>query len=414
MKKITPLILLLCLAFILSACSAFESVQGFGKAEPPDEPVNSQTASQDVGSTLFDKAYNTQDPSTVIMTINGSDVTWGEYFYWCSYIIKYLENAAGPIEDYNAPSPTDPESNIADYIMEGARDMAIRHHALYTGAAEAGVKLSEESKKALEDILKSDIANLVGEDGTEEDLYEYLAGIYVTPEVYNFINEVSCLYKDAFEYLYGANGSKMSDEDVLAFAEDNEYITAKHILISKRGEDGKELDEEAQAEAKALAEDIHAQLAEAVEKAEAAGDDENTGNNDSAEDTESAGHEAVVKLFDELMAEYNSDTAESNYPNGYCFTEGKMTEAFDKAARNLDVYGLSEVVETEFGWFVILRMPTTPDDIVEYADENNFHDLRYLAAAAAYDSQVDEWVKTAEYKWAEGFEDFNLGELLAG
>ncbi len=380
MKKLLAIILALCLALSLAACSASESVEGYEETPAPSAELSA--------TAKFDNAFAAYDADAVVMTVDGSEVTWGEFFYWCYYICNYLETYMGTIDDYGTLSGLDETSTYADYVIASAEDMAVQYHALEVGTKEAGVVLSEDSQQSIQDLIESDIVSCCGEGATEEDLYEYLAGVYVTPETYSYINTVSCLYTDGFDQLFGKMGADVTDEDAMAFAEENGYITAKHILISNTDAEGAALDETALAAAGELAADIQAQIAAVADPT------------------------ARVELFNELMAEYNSDTAENYYPAGYCFAEGEMVAEFYDAAAALEEYGVSDVVETDYGWHIILRMPTTPDDVVSYEGEDAQYTLRYYTANAAYDAMVNGWLENAEVVWTDEFKNLDLAAIL--
>lgn len=49
--------------------------------------------------------------------------------------------------------------------------------------------------------------------------------------------------------------------------------------------------------------------------------------------------------------------------NGSYFTYGQMGDKYEAAAFDLDEYGVSDVVETEDGYFVIMRLPKQEDDV---------------------------------------------------
>ena len=61
--------------------------------------------------------------------------------------------------------------------------------------------------------------------------------------------------------------------------------------------------------------------------------------------------------FDALMKEYNIDPGATE--EGYTFTKGEMVEPFEKAAFALEVGGVSDIVETDYGYHIIKKIETS-------------------------------------------------------
>lgn len=126
-------------------------------------------------------------------------------------------------------------------------------------------------------------------------------------------------------------GSELyADDDVLrAYAEGAGWITADHILLATVDlNTRKKLDAETVEQKRQLAEDLLWQL------------------------RDSSDPEA---LFDELAGQYGEDPGRLTNPKGYTFTHGTMAQAFDDAAHALAEGEYSDVVETEYGFHIILR-----------------------------------------------------------
>lgn len=380
------------LALLLAAVLIFGSligcmntgVQNFNdEATPTVEPTETTEARD------YDAAREKYPLNTVVMTVNGSEVSWGEYFYWLYYSMSYVEQYLGTIPDLSETCAFDDSMTYSQYFTSSAKDMVVQYHALEMNAKAAGAALTAEDEEALQELLDSDIVSCCGEEGTEADFYDYLESMYVSQELYNYINSVSCLYTNCFDALYGEDGGELSAEDVQSFIEANGYMTAKHILLKTLDTEGNAISDEEKADKLATAEDLTAQLDAAVDQ------------------------DARIALFNELMAEYNEDTSEDFYPAGYCFASGEMVEEFESAAAALSEYETSGVVESAYGYHIILRMPTTPDDVVQYYSEDEQYTLSYLAAVDAYDVVIGNWITDAEVAWEAGFESLDFGTLFA-
>lgn len=379
MKKAIGILLALALVFSLAGCAATDGVSDFdATAEQTSEP------SAEVTGTDFAAIYAGHEPEAVVMTVGGSEVTWAEFFYWCHSVAAYIEAYMGAV-DYSAPCAFDETQTYGQYITGEAVNMVLQYHSIEVGAAEAGIALTDADKQAIAEQKASDITTLCGEGATEDDLYAYLAEQYVTPELYEYFSGITALYTSGFDQLYGENGKDYSDKDAMSFAEENGYMTAKHILISTVDAEGAALDDAAKAEKKAAADDLLAQIT-AVED-----------------------QDERLELFDKLMNEKSEDPGLASYPDGYCFTAAEMVEEFSTAAAALEDYGVSDVVESSNGYHIILRLPTTPDTVIANQGEGAVYDLRYVAASAAYDTLSNGWMESADVVWDPAFEGYAFG-----
>jgi len=112
------------------------------------------------------------------------------------------------------------------------------------------------------------------------------------------------------------------------------------------------------------------------------------------------------------MNEYSDDPGLLYYPDGYCFSPGKMVGAFEEAVKSLEEYEISDIVETNFGYHIILRLPLDPNAVVEYYSETEQYDLRYVAAVAMYDSLFDSWKDEAQVELSDKFAGFDVASVL--
>ncbi len=337
-----------------------------------------------------DKAYAGHQPTDVVMTVNGSEVTWSEFFnrlYNVVYQIQYYSED-GKV-DWDAPCTADETLTNGEFAWQTAVDTCLQYHVLSTHAEDLEIQLNEEDEAAMAAQLAVDMQNLAGEGATEEQFNTALSQVYLTREVYDFSNRVVRLYDRAFETVCGLRGEKLSQEDIDACIADNQYITAKHILISTQDYDGSQVEGQALAEKTALATLLHSQLQEVQ------GD-----------------REKLETKFDEMMTQYSDDTGLPYYPNGYTFKPGEMVEEFDTAARALGEYELSEVISTDYGYHIILRLPTTAQSEVTYVDETLSYTIGDFAAASTFERLLSAWIDEAEVIWSADFEKLTAEKVF--
>ena len=120
--------------------------------------------------------------------------------------------------------------------------------------------------------------------------------------------------------------------------------------------------------------------------------------------------------FDELMAEYNEDEGAAVFPDGYLFTEGEMTSAFEDAVINLEENEFSGIVESSYGYHIILRLPLNLDLIPmsqsAYAYYGYNYTLRYLVTTQMFDATIDAYREKIDVSKADGFEKINAAKVL--
>ena len=395
MKKLIALLLCAAMMTALCACGGtnIESYAEDNGAEPV-APV--ETAEDSVAE---GPGYSAYPGDTVVGTVNGEDVTWMEYFYWLNDYTMYLEQLAAAYGvtlngwDANDVSSTDTNGTV---VLLNTQYAVTRHHAVQDKAEEMGLALTEDDRALILQVFETNADQGMGDaDGicSEEEaaaFEAYLAERNVDRTFFDYLNEVSLLADKLYVEMYGDTNEKYTDEDVAAYAEASGLMAAKHILLlTKDMSTGEALPEEEAAAQKALAEDLLTQL-QAVE-------------GDTA---------ALEELFDQLTAQYTEDTGYAAYPDGYIFGAGEMVAEFENAVRALDDYGLSGIVESSYGYHIVLRIPVNPDGVLGSDSNGNIVTLRAQAASNAFNSAMESWMEEAEVVWNEEFEVMDLTAIF--
>ena len=357
-----------------------------------ESAVESAAEAEGIHIGLGGTGYETYAPDTVVATVNGTEVTWMEYYYWLnSYVTQYLQLAEQygvALTSWDAVGELSSEQSNADALIAMAQFSAEQYHVVQTEAEKLGVTLDDEDAATIASVYDSNADAQGDGDGetTDEEraaFDEFLAENHVDRALFDYLSEVPLLNDKVFIATYGEFGEKYSDEATQTFIDESGVLNAKHILLLTVDEQTREpLSEEEIAEKRATAEEIHARLAEMKDN-----------------------QDALIPAFDELMNQYSEDSGLAAYPDGYIFSEGEMVPEFEEAVKALDEnYGLSDIVESDYGYHIILRQPITPDTVLGQDANGEDVTLRYQAASQQYSAQMQVWMDTADVVWNEGFD----------
>ena len=257
-----------------------------------------------------------------------------------------------------------------------------------------GVTLTDEQTTAIDDQIQNIKDQYVtSDDNADTQLQAFFASYGYSEDSYRERCRLNYLYSDLFTEIYGEQGSKLSDDKVQAYAKENDYITSAHILLltseTVTDADGKssskELSDEQKAEKKAKAEELCAEL-KAI-----------------TDDTERW-----------TRFKYSEDTGLPQFPEGYCFTKGSMVTEYDDASRALKEYEVSDVVESQFGYHVIMRLPTKGTDLVSYSNgyTQSVVPLTYLAAPVEFDADIADWASSADIKYTKLYDSIDFSQFI--
>ncbi|MDR0862516.1 MAG: peptidyl-prolyl cis-trans isomerase [Oscillospiraceae bacterium] len=392
MKAKTLLALLLCAFMLLSVAACAKTDAPANTSEKPAESAeapsdgDSEPAPPVAETFDFDAAYAAFAPDDVVMTIDGTDVTWDEYYYYLFSAILDVQATTGELPDWSLP--VDEGLSYTGYIVNSADENASIAGAFLRGARELDVTLTDENRA---DIALN-IENAYNEYGGAEGFNAFLRENGCSFDVYDKISKINMLAYNSFLALYGESAVNVPDEDVAAQIADSDYLMAKHILVLTTKDDGSgysvPMTDEEKAEARAKVDGILAQL-DAY-----AGDD-------------------FDALFDELMNANSEDTAGlALNPNGYLFQAYDMVTEFEEGTRALAVGSHSGVVETDYGFHIIYRLPVNYDVVPLAYQGYQAYTLRYISAQSMFTAQVDKWKSELVVENGAVYDSLNLAEIF--
>ena len=287
--------------------------------------------------------------STTILTIDGTEVPAERYLFW-------LVNSIETQKMYGTALETDEDwiqqvngLTIRDAIKMDALDTMVLYQVVENHAAARGVAVSQEEL----DELDAQIQELVDQAGGEEYFQNRLDGVCISREGFLTMNQVQYLDQALMEVMEDAGELDVTAEEIDDFIEEYGIYGAKHILLSTRrtnadGTGYEDFSDEEKAQVLAKAQDLRQQLRDA-------GDSES--------------------LFDELMNEYSEDGRDEDgnlsAPDGYTLAyAGQMVPEFEQGALALEVGQISEPIQTDYGYHIILRIPEDRAQIEENLDSD--------------------------------------------
>lgn len=288
-----------------------------------------------------------------VLTVNGDAVAADEYSGYMLYNMQYYASMYAQMGLTDLWSNEDMAKSLGASMPEAAEQQAIYARVVMQKFNELGLKLSYNEQKEMASVRRNSIAN------TSEDAYlNQIAQFGFSDQTYQNFMYISQCYQALNDYYFGENGvNTPSDEDIQKYYEDN-YITAKHILITTvdpASGETKRTDEEAKKEAQSILDRINA------------GED-----------------------FDTLMNQYSEDTGLSNNPNGYTFTEGQMVTEFYDGAKALAEDEVSELVKSSYGYHIIKRVKLDDSQL------DNFKSDIVSAISGSMDELLQQWIDEAQ------------------
>ena len=350
------LALLLAAGLVLSMAACGDPASD-SSSDPSADP--SSTSSEEIVADLTQDLLPFaagMEASDTALTVNGQEVPADLFLYWLALNCAYFQ------QNYGLPL----DGSYGNAVLQDSLTMTAYYVIMEQKVLEEGCPLTDEQRSEIQ-------AEMVADGQETYDNRKLLFNL--TDETMEFIYSVTDYYDNLLHTLTSA-----PTQDEL-----NQYVyQAKHILLitmdmddTPTVQDGAyvypSLDEETIAEKKALADDLLAQLR-------------------SSDDPEA--------LFDELMNEYSEDTGLESNPDGYTTTVGQMVPAFEETALSLEFGEISDVVESSYGYHIILRGEV--EDLDSYADQYR---------QSLLDARIDQWLEDAEVTPVETIENLDVANF---
>ena len=349
-KRITSLILAAGMTVSLAACST-------PAADPTDSPAPSEEIVADLSRDILDFSAGMKAGDTML-TVNGEPIPADLYLYFLAVNCAYLTQM------YQADV-----SDYVDQLKEDSKTVTAYYKLLEMKCQELGCPLTDAQQTELKETLMA--------QGQED--YEQRKTINgLSDETIEFVYAINYFYDNVLNATIGTP----TDDQLNSYVYQTRHILLKTVDTTATPtlqEDGTytypALDDATVAEKRALAEDILSQLN--------ASDDPST-------------------LFDELMNEYSEDEGLESSPEGYTATLGQMVSPYEKAALALSFGQVSGIVESEYGYHIIIRDQVK--DLSSYADRWREYQMG---------QQVDQWMADADIQTTEALDNLDVADFYA-
>lgn len=303
---------------------------------------------------------------TVLFEIEGQAVTAQEYLYWLGNVTNYYEMMyaySGVALDLSQEAM--PGVTWAEQLKEEAYQNAALLALTTPKAKEYGVKLDAGDIAQVVEAHKNKVTKAGGEAS-----YAYqLQAMGIDDSVAFQLDMDMALFVKVQQAVIEKAKRDLSAEDVAQYVEENDLLRAKHILLLTMDMSTREpYDEATQAQQRAKAEALLAQL------------------------------RADPGKFDKLMNENSEDSGLAANPDGYLFTSGQMVGEFEEGTRALEYGEISELVQSAYGYHIILRLDPDCDEV------------RQAAAAVSFNDTVEGWVEAAKVDRAPEYDAISTAD----
>jgi len=325
----------------------------------------------------FDAAITSFPPDTILIKAGDHTLTWADmYFFLFRSVVNLVQTFQS---SFDWSETLDDGTTIADLVMDISTEEALTFIVYAYGIKALDITISDDDLE----MFYADIDSMVASYDSKEDFEKALRdnnGFY-NFEVFERLLKTEFAAGFMITELYGEEADSFPDEKVADFVVRNEYMMAKHILRLKTGvDDDTPLKE---------SEEILKQLRKRVN------DDD------------------FLDFFDELMQENSEDPGSEALPEGYLFQPFEMVQPFAEATASLELGELSDIVETEYGFHIILRLPVDYDDTpYSLASAGQYNSLRQLAALEDFDSIMQGWRNELSIEYTPEYHAINVADIF--
>ncbi len=287
------------------------------------------------------------DPGETVMEVDGNKIPAEFYLYWLAYACGNTEYQINMLNAYYGAysellgengellwnNELSEGKTLTAQVKEDGENSVLFYATIENMAAQRGVTLTDEDKADMAAALEQNLEQYGGEEAFQDNLRR----MGISRETFDRINGDTYLFEHLRESVLDPESDLYSD-----FA-GNVYVD--HILLMTVNQETNEpLSDEEIAQKRALAEDLLSQL-------QAAGGNTET-------------------LFNELVEEHGEDQGRSAESGYLMNAETNFVQEFKDAALSLEVGQISGIVESSYGYHILLRKDLTDAQKADLAGDH--------------------------------------------
>ncbi len=280
-----------------------------------------------------------------LMKINGIPVTVEEFRY--PYLnIKYtLDGGDDSLWAEDAPEETRLTAEDIEELTEQAVEYVKQTTLYQILAAKYGLEITEDEKEEINSSIQETI-DAMNAEGSTLTYEQALEESYYSDGLYRYTMDLYTIASKVYNHLYFSENAPLgyTPDEMLKALTDDGYVRTQQLLVKFPD---------------APTEGTEDEIAAAVEQGK--------------KDAKAKAEQALAKIkngedFMTVVKEYNEDPGMDIYgEDGYYFNAGVMVKEYEEASFALEEGGVSEIVETPYGYHIIKRLPLESEFIAENA-----------------------------------------------
>lgn len=299
------------------------------------------------------------EPTDIVMTVDGQDVSAEDYLYWLSYYCDYYSEYLNYMDVSNWDTPLSEGGTVGEYIAQQsemqAQSILTQYAVIDNWANEIGITLTEDDMADIQAQRADSIAQL----GSEEAYLQWLDTLGISDEFITRSLAHSYLTNHLYDTYCDANSTLHPDKKTLKdYTDAKEYLAASILFV-----DTTEMDD---AEKSAVLKTMKGYAATLQKSKD------------------------IDKTFGEIAAELGAEDTITT------FTPDEVEEKVTIGVKRLYMNTASNVITTDSGYYVLVRRFPGEDRIIRDMLNEEFAQ-RCANAQISYNDEIYSTIDTLSF-----------------